>query len=160
MPVFPCLHRFLSILHLFISACFPLFARRQLHLLIGNITPFSLHTYLFISACLRRQLHLLIGDITPFSLHMFISACFSPVCGPPSCVCCSLGSTLASPYFTLPVFPLFFTTRPMSSSSSDEDEDGYTIIKAHYFRGRSFWTWVKGAEFLTIPFTGIKIRCD
>ena len=45
------------------------------------------------------------------------------------------------------------------SSSSDEDDDGYTIIKAHYFRRRSFWTWAKGADFLTIPFTGTKIRC-
>ena len=54
--------------------------------------------------------------------------------------------------------PVFFSTRPMSSSS-DEDDDGYSIIKAHYFRRRSFWTWAKGADFLTIPFTGTKICC-
>ena len=95
-------------------------------------------------------------------VHLFISACFSPVCAPSSCVCCSLRSTLASPYFTCisACFPpLFFSTRPMSSSSDDEHNEGYLIVKASSFRRKSFWTWAKGADFLTIPFTGTKIRC-
>ena len=49
--------------------------------------------------------------------------------------------------------------RPMSSSSDDEDDEGYLIVKASSFRQKSFWTWAKGVDFLTIPFTGTKIRC-
>ena len=49
-------------------------------------------------------------------------------------------------------------SRPMSSSS-DEDNEGYFIVKASSFRQKCFWTWAKGADFLTIPFTGTKIRC-
>ena len=60
------------------------------------------------------------------------------------------------------------------SSSSDEDNEGYFIVKASSFRqvfldlgeggGLSYHplhrvTWAKGADFLTIPFTGTKIRC-
>ena len=76
-------------------------------------------------------------------------------------------TSLASPYF---IYSLFFSssTRPMSrpmmsrpmSSSSDEDNNdgGYCVVKASSFRQKCFWAWAKGADFLTIPFTGT-IRC-
>ena len=51
-------------------------------------------------------------------------------------------------------------SRPMSSSSDEEDNDeGYFVVKASSFREKCFWTWAKGADIVTIPFTGTKIRC-
>ena len=49
-------------------------------------------------------------------------------------------------------------SRPMSSSSDDDDDGGYCVVKASSFRQKCFWDWAKGADFLTIPFTGA-IRC-
>ena len=50
-------------------------------------------------------------------------------------------------------------SRPMSSSSDEDNDEGYFVVKASSFRQKCFWTWAKGADFVTIPFTGTKIRC-
>ena len=34
-----------------------------------------------------------------------------------------------------------------------------SVIKASYFNSNSFWSWVEGMEFRTVPVTGLQIRC-
>ena len=47
----------------------------------------------------------------------------------------------------------------MSTTSDDEIETPDSIIKASKFASsRSFWSWVKGVEFGSIPVTKTRIR--